>query len=130
MRPKDDIFTSIFPSKSLSHSVPTPLATPNIGFTDHGDGFGGVQSPIQGKSQDQAQLQVRRNLAWSTATRFLSLEGRPLLERRKAKHDHAHTPDAVQKAITLLANPHHTYEDGYDLVRSMSNDWLLAADRE
>lgn len=71
------IFSSIFPAAAaLHHTTPTPVATPDLGFTGAGQNFGGLTSPNShrhAQSQSAAQLHVRRNIAWSAATRFLSL---------------------------------------------------------
>jgi anaphase-promoting complex subunit 2 len=76
----DDIFASVFPAATLDHTTPTPVATPDLGFTAPGQSFGGITSPV-GQRQQQplsaAQLQVKRNISWSTATRFLSLAALP-----------------------------------------------------
>ncbi|KAF2707386.1 hypothetical protein K504DRAFT_483484 [Pleomassaria siparia CBS 279.74] len=62
-------FASVFPVPSLSHTTPTPIATPDLGYTVPGQSFG---SPYISNASGQHRA-VRRNLAWSTATRFLSL---------------------------------------------------------
>ncbi|KAH9862124.1 hypothetical protein IAQ61_010327 [Plenodomus lingam] len=71
------VFASVFPVLSLSHTTPTPIATPDIGYTAPGASFG---SPYATRSAADAQAQghgqhraVRRGMAWSCATRFLSL---------------------------------------------------------
>ncbi|KAH7138110.1 hypothetical protein B0J11DRAFT_7264 [Dendryphion nanum] len=63
------VFASVFPVPSLSHTTPTPIATPDLGHTAPGQSFGGV---FGGNTGGQHRA-VKRNLAWSTATRFLSL---------------------------------------------------------
>ncbi|KAF2267648.1 anaphase-promoting complex subunit Apc2 [Lojkania enalia] len=63
------VFASVFPVPSLSHTTPTPVATPDLGYTGPGQSFGG---PLVGHTTTQHRA-VKRNLAWSTATRFLSL---------------------------------------------------------
>jgi anaphase-promoting complex subunit 2 len=63
------VFASIFPVPSLSHTTPTPIATPDLGYTAPGQSFGG---PFVSNASGGHRA-VRRNLAWSTATRFLSL---------------------------------------------------------
>ncbi|OCK84903.1 hypothetical protein K432DRAFT_400755 [Lepidopterella palustris CBS 459.81] len=66
---KSLVFASVFPVPSISHTTPTPIATPDLGFTAPGQSFGGALS-----SNNAGQhREVKRNLAWSTATRFLSL---------------------------------------------------------
>ncbi|KAL5375358.1 hypothetical protein DPSP01_011267 [Paraphaeosphaeria sporulosa] len=64
------VFASVFPVPSLSHTTPTPVATPNLGYTEPGASFG---SPHAADAAVTPRRAVRRNLAWSTATRFLSL---------------------------------------------------------
>lgn len=73
----NSIFSSVFPAAAaLDHTTPTPVATPDLGFAGVGTSFGTLTSPNKhGHSQSMsvAQLHVKRNIAWSTATRFLSL---------------------------------------------------------
>lgn len=72
----DPIFASVFPAATLNHTTPTPVATPDLGFTTPGQNFDVITSPLiqkQHQPLSAAQLQVKRNISWSTATRFLSL---------------------------------------------------------
>jgi anaphase-promoting complex subunit 2 len=71
----DAVFSNLFPAATLNHTTPTPVATPDLAFTAPGQSFGGIVSPVHQKHQPltAAQLQVKRTIAWSTATRFLSL---------------------------------------------------------
>jgi anaphase-promoting complex subunit 2 len=68
------VFSSVFPVLSLSHTTPTPIATPDLGYIAPGNSFGnpyaGRNVDVQGQGQHRA---VKRNIAWSCATRFLSL---------------------------------------------------------
>ncbi|KAF2129942.1 hypothetical protein P153DRAFT_339280 [Dothidotthia symphoricarpi CBS 119687] len=68
------VFASVFPVLSLSHTTPTPVATPVLGQTATDGSFGspyaGRHADRQGQGQHRA---VKRGLAWSCATRFLSL---------------------------------------------------------
>ncbi|PVI06979.1 hypothetical protein DM02DRAFT_609353 [Periconia macrospinosa] len=64
------VFASVFPVPSLSHTTPTPVATPDLGYTAPGSSFG---SPFAGTSGAEQHHVAKRNSAWSTATRFLSL---------------------------------------------------------
>lgn len=66
------VFASVFQVPSLSHTTPTPVATPDLGYIAPGQSFGSpfVNNARVSSGQHRA---VRRNLAWSTATRFLSL---------------------------------------------------------
>jgi anaphase-promoting complex subunit 2 len=68
------VFASVFPVLSLSHTTPTPIATPDLGYSAPGTSFGSpfVGRNIEGHGQGQHRA-VRRGLAWSCATRFLSL---------------------------------------------------------
>ncbi|KAF2011720.1 hypothetical protein BU24DRAFT_377110 [Aaosphaeria arxii CBS 175.79] len=63
------IFATVFPVPSISHSTPTPISTPDLRYTTPGEAFGGPSS----QNLDGQHRTVKRNLAWSTATRFLSL---------------------------------------------------------
>ncbi|KAL5455658.1 hypothetical protein PMIN06_004330 [Paraphaeosphaeria minitans] len=64
------VFASIFPVPSLSHTTPTPVATPNLGHSEPGTSF---DSPYAADAGGTHRRTLRRNAAWSTATRFLSL---------------------------------------------------------
>lgn len=64
------VFASVFPVPSLSHTTPTPVATPDLGHTAPGSSFG---SPYVGHGGGEQHHSAKRNLAWSTATRFLGL---------------------------------------------------------
>ncbi|KAF2433708.1 hypothetical protein EJ08DRAFT_676505 [Tothia fuscella] len=83
MAKMDAIFASVFPPAVLDHTTPTPVATPDLGFTAPGQSFGGIISPVGAKQQkplSAAQIQVKRNISWSTATRFLSLSTFPVVD--------------------------------------------------
>jgi anaphase-promoting complex subunit 2 len=71
------VFSSVFPTATaLHHTTPTPVATPDLGFTGAGSSFGAFTSPNShrhSQSLSAAQLHVKRNIAWSAATRFFSL---------------------------------------------------------
>ncbi|RAR04662.1 f-box domain-containing protein [Stemphylium lycopersici] len=70
------VFASVFPILSFSHSTPTPVATPDLGSTAPGNSFGSPYALRNTDARGQGQRQhraVRRNIAWSCATRFLSL---------------------------------------------------------
>ncbi|KAF1946741.1 hypothetical protein EJ02DRAFT_218727 [Clathrospora elynae] len=82
------VFASVFPVLSLSHTTPTPIATPDLGYTAPGTSFGGPYAGRNTELQGQAQHRaVKRNIAWSCATRFLSLPRdvslAPRLQRNK-----------------------------------------------
>lgn len=70
---KSLVFASVFPVPSLSHTTPTPIATPDLGFTAPGQSFGGPFGGGSSSGSFDQHREVKRNLAWSTATRFLSL---------------------------------------------------------
>ncbi|KAF1830544.1 hypothetical protein BDW02DRAFT_94694 [Decorospora gaudefroyi] len=68
------VFASVFPVLSLSHTTPTPIATPDVGHTAPGSSFGSPYAGRNPEAQGQGQHRaIKRNIAWSCATRFLSL---------------------------------------------------------
>jgi anaphase-promoting complex subunit 2 len=70
------VFASVFPVLSLSHTTPTPIATPDLGHIAPGSSFGSPYATRHAEAHGQGQGQhraVKRGLAWSCATRFLSL---------------------------------------------------------
>jgi anaphase-promoting complex subunit 2 len=64
------IFASVFPVPSLSHTTPTPVATPDLGYAAPGVSFGSPFAQGVGGAQQRV---AKRIVAWSAATRFLSL---------------------------------------------------------
>lgn len=64
-----DIFRSVFPP--ADYTTPTPENTPNIGVLSPGRPFGGFNAPA-----NFADETARADRAWSTATRYLSLQSR------------------------------------------------------
>lgn len=69
------VFSSVFPVLSLSHTTPAPVATPDLGVTVQGGAFGSPYIPRQAELHDSStHRQVKRTIAWSCATRFLSLD--------------------------------------------------------
>lgn len=64
------VFASVFPVPSLSHTTPTPVATPDLGYTAPGVSFGSPFAQNLGSTPQRAMMRI---VAWSTATRFLSL---------------------------------------------------------
>jgi anaphase-promoting complex subunit 2 len=120
------IFSSVFPpAAALDHTTPTPVATPDLGFTAAGQSFGTLTSPNShrhSQSFSAAQLHVKRNIAWSAATRFLSLtnltgdelkaaykHGRP--QRKKSRE--------VEEAIDFLLSvngPQNETDADWNLV--------------
>lgn len=70
------VFTSVFPVSSTATTVPTPVATPVLGFTGEGQSFGGPQIPLSPDPTsplDLAAAHVKWNRAWHIATSFLKL---------------------------------------------------------
>lgn len=66
------VFSSVFPVLSLSHTTPTPIATPDLGVTVPS---ASPYIPRQAELHDSStHRQVKRTIAWSCATRFLSLD--------------------------------------------------------
>jgi anaphase-promoting complex subunit 2 len=120
------VFASVFPVLSLSHTTPTPIATPDLGYTAPGSSFG---SPYAGRNvgpQGQPEQQhraVKRGLAWSCATRFLSLpkdvSGVQLRLQRSRE---------VEEALTYLLRGHGGSEQGEEeegLVEWYTNECRL-----
>ena len=107
------VFASIFPVPTLSHTTPTPVATPDLGHTAPGASFGGPSS-TNPTSQPSA---VRRNLAWSTATRFLSLPEQleDVGRGRKRTRD-------VEDALTYLLVGEGQTQDGEGITEWYSNE--------
>ena len=69
------VFSSVFPVLSLSHTTPTPIATPDLGVIAPSTSFGSPYIPRQAELHDNSQHRaVKRTIAWSCATRFLSLD--------------------------------------------------------
>lgn len=69
------VFSSVFPVLSLSHTTPTPVATPDLGVATPGASFGSPYIPRQTELHDNTTHRgVKRTIAWSCATRFLSLD--------------------------------------------------------
>ena len=97
------VFASVFPVPSLSHTTPTPIATPDLGSTAPGASFG---SPYIANTSGGQHRLARRNLAWSTATRFLSLPKNALDVPKAAKA----SPD-VEEALSYLLIGEGTSQD-------------------
>ncbi|KAN0078936.1 hypothetical protein V8E54_005449 [Elaphomyces granulatus] len=71
------VFESVFASTSLGNTVPTPLATPKIGFAAPGQSFGlataaAVPQTSQSLTDETWPEQVNWDRAWHVATAFLS----------------------------------------------------------
>lgn len=123
-------FTSVFPHSTAAHTTPTPQATPELGVATEGQPFGliletgplavptasrstrqprqSIRSARQLQSQQQqpelsrAQREVQRNLAWSTATQFLSLHGTRDVPLQR--HADSRRSRQVDEALRLLLN--------------------------
>jgi anaphase-promoting complex subunit 2 len=68
----DLVFASVFSIPSLNYTTPTPIATPNLGSSLYGQSFGGFGSQRHGAlSSNPTSQHIKKNIAWSTATRFL-----------------------------------------------------------
>lgn len=117
-----DIFSSVFGSNSAFHTTPTPQATPLLGDTGYGQSFGGVATPAKQSLQPTAaQSQIRKNLAWSTATRYLSLDGlkyEAIVQEQKHSLRPKRASREVEEALeVLLAECSSAEDDGqWDLV--------------
>lgn len=95
------VFASVFAIPSKIHTTPTPLATPDTAFTAPGQPFGGPVASIETGSLDPAAREVKRGLAWSTATRYLSL------------HKHASQPtQEVLDAFSFLIGDDDVLKSG------------------
>jgi hypothetical protein len=125
MASPDSIFCSVFPAAALDHTTPTPVATPDLAFTAPGQSFGSITSPVAHKQQQPlsaAQLQVKRTIAWSTATRFLSLaalSAGDLHSSATFAGPHRIKTREVEEAIDFLLSgvgPHGLFEEDLDLV--------------
>ena len=108
------VFASVFPVPSLSHTIPTPIATPDLGFTAPGSSFG---SPHVASSSGTQHRAVRRNAAWSTATRFLSLQKKSLEASRPTRR-----PRDVEEALSYLIVGEGTPQDGEESIA----DWYAS----
>ncbi|KAF2175036.1 hypothetical protein K469DRAFT_703357 [Zopfia rhizophila CBS 207.26] len=106
------VFASVFPVPSLSHTTPTPIATPDLGYTGPGQSFG---SPFVGNTSGQNRL-VKRNVAWSTATRFLSLPKLGQDGSSNSSFDTQRVPKTaeVEEALQYLLVDEGKSEDGHE----------------
>lgn len=71
------LFASVFPTPALAYSTPTPVGTPDLGFTAPGQSFGGFGGPAH-ESPSATHSDIKKHLAWSIVTRFLSLQDEEL----------------------------------------------------
>jgi anaphase-promoting complex subunit 2 len=102
------VFSSVFPVLSLSHTTPTPVATPDLGVIVQGAAFGSPYIPRQAELHDSStHRQVKRTIAWSCATRFLSLD-KVVPAVPRILHRTREVEDAL---IYLLAGEGRTAED-------------------
>ncbi|KIW00390.1 uncharacterized protein PV09_08099 [Verruconis gallopava] len=122
MSSETDVFSSVFGLGDTVHTSPTPLSTPLLGAPAPGQSFGGPETPPGHRLHSAAaQLQVRKNLAWSTATRHLSLEGVSIDDLSSAGAKHVVTRRRktrdVEEAIELLLGSDENASSGdWDLV--------------
>lgn len=94
---KDLVFASVFSIPSINYTTPTPIATPDLGSTAFGQAFGGFSSQAAPKSSGNlAAQQVKRNIAWSTATRFLRLPRPEEGERHNKQTRSSDVTEALQ----------------------------------
>ncbi|KAG9192365.1 hypothetical protein G6011_11099 [Alternaria panax] len=122
------VFASVFPVLSFSHSTPTPIATPELGHTAPGNSFGSPyalrnaesRTPAQGQGQGQHRA-VKRNTAWSCATRFLALPTDVGFVPRTQKNRE------VEEALSFLLNGEGKSDDGKEetLVEWYTNECRL-----
>ncbi|KAF2827342.1 hypothetical protein CC86DRAFT_466132 [Ophiobolus disseminans] len=116
------VFASVFPVLSLSHTTPTPVATPILGYAAPGSSFG---SPYAGRNADEhgqgQHRALKRGQAWSCATRFLSLpKDTAILPRLHRTRD-------VEDALCYLLVGEGKSEDGREesLVEWYTNECRL-----
>lgn len=111
------LFATIFPQSTATHTVPTPQATPDLGSVEPGQPFGGAFSnadpQIRGRGHGSvneattaAQRVVKHNIAWSTATQFLSLQG-ATVPAGQARHGVVKRSSDVQEALRWLLFEDH-----------------------
>lgn len=106
------VFASVFPTSSTANTVPTPVATPILGFTSEGQSFGGPQTQLPtepASPSDRAAEQVKWNRAWHIATSFLKLPEEQVpfdpanLDESQPKGRWTKRPDAgVSQAVSYL----------------------------
>ncbi|KAH8643805.1 hypothetical protein IG631_01268 [Alternaria alternata] len=122
------VFASVFPVLSFSHSTPTPVATPDLGHIAPGTSFGSPYALRNSESRTPAQAQgqgqhraVKRNIAWSCATRFLSLPKDVNCVLRTQKNRE------VEEALSFLLNGEGKSDDGKEetLVEWYTNECRL-----
>ena len=113
---KRKIFNSVFPLSKLEATTPTPVATPDQGFTAPGQPFGGpnnAYSSLQIPSSPSSALaseQIRWSRAWHTATSFLSLQDEAIavvgsdMPLQLARWDFDRDSD-VENALLYLLSP-------------------------
>ena len=87
----DRVFNSVFPP-TADVVVPTPQATPVLGSSAFGEPFSSPQLPHDSgvfTEEGYAAEQVQWDRAWSTATSFLSIAGKPVITNPYGKIDRA-----------------------------------------
>lgn len=109
------VFASVFPVPSLSHTTPTPVATPDLGHTAPGTSFG---SPYLANASGAQHGAVKRNLAWSAATRFLSLPSNIEESRRSPRRG----TDVEEALNYLLVGEGQSHDGEEGLVDWYTNE--------
>jgi anaphase-promoting complex subunit 2 len=116
------VFASVFPVLSLSHTTPTPIATPDLGYAAPGASFGSPYATRHADAHGQGQHRaVKRGLAWSCATRFLNLpKDISVLPR-------LHRTREVEEALSYLLVGEGKSEDGKEesLIEWYTNECRL-----
>ncbi|KAI9666485.1 MAG: Anaphase-promoting complex subunit 2 [Bathelium mastoideum] len=119
-------FSSVFPSSTLIHTTPTPVATPLVGFSEPGQSFGG---PFDNRVDLSAPgyADVQRSNAWSIATRFMTLPSHsPLTCNWSACSKDVWHPDArlnpeADQGISFICRGDVT--QGNDDARETLDEW-------
>lgn len=112
------VFASVFPVPSLSHTTPTPVATPDLASTAPATSFGSPHATNAGGTQNR---HVRRNVAWSAATRFLSLS-----ESSREPSERTERPRDVEDALNyLLVGEGTNHDDEEGIAEWFANEARL-----
>jgi anaphase-promoting complex subunit 2 len=116
------VFASVFPVLSLSHTTPTPIATPDLGYATPGASFGSPYATRHAETHGQGQHRaVKRGIAWSCATRFLNLPKDVSVLPR------LHRTREVEEALSYLLVGEGKSEDGKEegLIEWYTNECRL-----
>lgn len=122
----DRIFASVFPPPS-EVDIPTPTATPILGFSGFGEPFGSQQTDTpQPGTETGAAEQIKWDRAWHTATTFLSLRDEPIhaqLDEEALKSRWIKPADPqTQKALAYILSDNSR---GRQIRRGSDTDDLL-----